>query len=246
MVFHNLVLTTSKTLVLELDPAKADSYLPSCSLEWRNKQLWVKATKDDTQDILPALKHREWLKECLQNSIVEQVYLDWELGVTGIKLWADVCRESKKQVFLHIPSQAKPVNEDKLIYFNLKKIIDWWLAGILLLLVSPLMLIVAILTKIANSDSILVTQWRVGNQGKLFKAYKFRITLHHQQNKEEITFLSKWLQKLNLEQLPQFINVWRGEMVLFGYKNMTLSQALSSEKPDDFEVYKIVKTLAIK
>lgn len=234
MVFHNLLLTTSKTLVLELNSSKAELCLPSCNLQWLNKQLWVKATQDNDRDTLPALKHREWVKECLQNSIVEKVHLDSELGETGIKLWADLCRESNKQVFLYIPSESEAIKQKKLIYPNFKKIIDWWVAGILLVLCSPLMLILAILIKISSPGEILVGHWRVGNEDELFKIYKFRTifkdsqqSLSPQKNSSQITPIGKWLQKFNLDELPQLFNVLEGNMVLFdSSSNQTLSDVL--------------------
>lgn len=248
----NVLLTTSKTLVLDLDPSKDQPGIPSCSLQWLNKQLLVKPTPD-TQDTLPALKHREWLKKCLQNSIVEEVYLDVELGETGIKLWADVCRESRKKVFLDISSERKTINEEKLIYLNFKKIMNWWVAGILLLLCSPLMLILAIWVKNFNPDSILVDRWRVGNKGKLFKIYKFRTTLREPQQQLStqkknpiITFLGKWSHKFNLEKLPQLFNILQGEMGLFGSSTQTLSDALALRKRDDSEVSSITGALVLK
>lgn len=250
----NVLLTTSKTLVLELDSSKAEPSLTACSLQWLNKQLWVKAAQDNNQDSLPALKHREWLKECLQNSIVEQVYLDSKLGETGIKLWADMCRESKKLVFLYIPSKIETLNKTKLIYPNLKKIIDWWTAAFLLLLFSPLMLVLTILIKISSPGSILVSQWRVGHQGRLFKLYKFRNTSNEPKQQESpqtnnfpMGSIGKWLYKFNLDELPQLFNVLQGEMLLFdSSKTQTLSDALHLDKTDNSELSSITGTLVLK
>ena len=243
MVSQNVLLTTSKTLILELDSSKVDHYLPPCSLQWRNKKLWVKATQDSSQDFLPALKRREWLKDCLQNSIVEQVCLDSRLGTKGIKLWADVCRESQKPVFLRISSQRKALSEEKPICWKFKRFMDWLVAAILLLLFSPVMLTVAALIKILTPGPIFCRQWQVGNRGQLFQVYRFRTMVvdteqqYHQvlgdrqklyqlENNPRMTSLGKWLRKSSLDELPLLFNVLRGEMSLVGPRTWGLSDAL--------------------
>ena len=230
MVSHNVLLTTSKTLVLELESSKSKPYFPSCSLQWRNKTLWVKANQDSSRHILPALKRREWLKKCLQNSIVERVYLDEKLGESGVKLWADVCRESHKQVFLRLSCQKKYLSKSQPILWQIKRFIDWWIAATLLLLLSPIILSVAILLKILTSESIFDRQWRVGHRGKLFQLYKFRSQFDQDKNYFLMTFMSQCLTKLGLEDLPQLFNVVRGEMSLVGPHPGTLSDALSQKQ----------------
>ena len=243
MVSHNVVLTTSKTLVLELESSKSKPYFPSCSLQWRNKTLWVKANQDSSRHILPALKRREWLKKCLQNSLVKGVYLDWKLGETGVNLWADVCRESNKPVFLRISSYRKALSEAKPIFWKFKRLMDWLVAASLLLLFSPIMLTVAALIKILTPGPIFCRQWQVGNRGKLFQVYKFRTMVvdaepqHHQamgelqklhqlDNNSRITFLGKWLCQSSLDQLPLLFNVLRGEISLVGPRPCALHDAL--------------------
>ena len=230
MVSQNVVLTTSKTLVLELESSKTKPYFPSCSLQWRNKTLWVKANQDSSRLILPALKRREWLTKCLQNSIVERVYLDERLGESGVKLWADVCLESNKKVFLRLSSQKKNLSKNKAILWQIKRFMDWWIAAILLLVLSPIILSVAILIKISTSDSIFDSQWRVGHRGKLFQIYRFRSQFDPNKNYFLITFMSQFITKLGLEHLPQLFNVVRGEMSLVGPHPGTLSDGLSQKQ----------------
>ncbi len=231
MVSQNVVITTAKTLVLELESSKTKPSFPSSSLQWRNKTLWVKTNQDSLIDILPALKRREWLKKCLQNSIVERVYLDWRLGELGAKLWADVCLESHQEVFVRISSShKKDLSKSKPILWQIKRFIDWWVAVILLLLFSPIILSLAILIKISTSESIFYIQWRIGHRGKLFQLYKFRSQFEQGKNYWLIRLLSKCLSKLGLEHLPELFNVVQGEMSLVGPRPRTLSEALSQKK----------------
>ncbi|MDJ0536091.1 MAG: sugar transferase [Xenococcaceae cyanobacterium MO_207.B15] len=247
MVSQKVVLTTSKTLVLELDSSKVEPYLPPCSLQWRDKTLWVKAIQDSSQDVLPALKRREWLKDCLQNSIVEQVCLDSGMEKKAIKLWAKLCRECNKPVFLVLPSQIKALSDQKPIYWNIKRLMDWLVAAILLLLLSPVMLILAAVIKILTPKPVFLRQWRVGNQGQLFEVYKFRtifsdgkpqphpimgdrLELEKLEKKPPSSSLGEWLRKYSLDKLPLLFNVLRGEMSLVGPRPWGLYNSLRPQK----------------
>lgn len=246
MVSQNILLTTSKMMLLELDSAKIASYLPPCSLQWQDKKLLVKAIEANSVNILPPLKRREWLKICLQNSIVEQVCLDSKLPETAIKLWADVCQESQKQVALELPVAKQILREKQPLCWQIKRLLDWFAAATLLVLLSPIFLVTALLIKILTPGPIFFRQWRVGEGGKLFQVYKFRTMvvdaeqqhhrimgkskkLHKLENDPRITFLGKWLRKFSIDELPQLFNVLRGEMSLVGPRPWALYDALRLE-----------------
>ncbi|MGV2831249.1 heterocyst development glycosyltransferase HepC [Myxosarcina sp. GI1(2024)] len=240
----NILLTTSKLLNLDLAPTRVtNNHLPPCSLKWRKKKLWIEKTSDRQNFILPALKRQQWLRECLKRSSVEQVCVDSKLGETGIKVWADACLETNKQIFLRIPSNPKILQRQKSFYWQFKRVMDWCGAAILLLILSPILLGVAALMKISSPGSIFVRQWRVGQRGKLFKIYKFRTMVidaqpqHHQlsstdrglyQREEElpITSIGQFLHKYGLDELPQLLNVLKGELSLVGPSPWALNDAL--------------------
>ena len=85
--------------------------------------------------------------------------------------------------------------------------------------------IIAILIKLNSKGRIFFIQDRIGLNGAIFKCYKFR-TLPSKEVKEEETFISsenipatsigRILRKLNVDELPQFINVLKGEMSIVG------------------------------
>ncbi len=115
------------------------------------------------------------------------------------------------------------------IRLGAKRIADLLLAGIALLVLSPLLLVLAILIKIASPGPIFFRQARLGKDGKVFRIYKFR-TMHHNApvlknddgsmwtGKEDprIFTLGKILRKYSLDELPQFINVMEGDMSIVG------------------------------
>jgi len=98
--------------------------------------------------------------------------------------------------------------------------------GLGLILASPLLLIVTILIKIDSTGSIFFKQERVGKDEKIFNMWKFR-TMRNNAELEtgavwaaeedpRITRLGRFLRKCHIDELPQFINVFKGEMSLIG------------------------------
>jgi exopolysaccharide biosynthesis polyprenyl glycosylphosphotransferase len=110
----------------------------------------------------------------------------------------------------------------------IKRIFDIILATILLILLSPIMLIIVLAIGISGPGPILFRQVRVGERGRLFKMYKFRTmvwnaenNIHYTPNYKQpddprVTAVGKWLRRLSLDEIPQFINVLKGDMSLVG------------------------------
>ena len=104
-----------------------------------------------------------------------------------------------------------------------KRIIDiiGSLAGLIIL--SPLVLIVSILVYIKLGSPIFFTQERVGKNGKIFKMIKFRTMLDSTNkfgelldDEERLTPFGKKLRSTSLDELPELINVLKGDMSLVG------------------------------
>jgi len=119
----------------------------------------------------------------------------------------------------------------------LKRAFDVTASLALLILLSPLLLIIAILVWIEDGGPIFFAQTRVGQFGREFKMYKIRSMcldaeqrlkelLAQNQHKQGVTFklkddpritrVGKWLRKLSCDELPQLFNVFIGDMSLVG------------------------------
>lgn len=91
------------------------------------------------------------------------------------------------------------------------------------LLISPILIIIAILIRIKLGSPMFFTQDRVGKDGKVFKIVKFRTMLEAYDkfgeplsDKERVTSFGNFLRSTSLDELPELINVLKGDMSLVG------------------------------
>lgn len=107
----------------------------------------------------------------------------------------------------------------------LKRTIDFVLSLIGLIVLSPVFLIIAIAIKIDDPGPVLFKQKRVGVHKSYFNLYKFRsmkvntpdVPTHLLENPEQyISRVGKFLRKSSLDELPQMINIIKGEMSIIG------------------------------
>lgn len=125
----------------------------------------------------------------------------------------------------HLSENAIGTLSPNPIYFNLKRIWESILIIVSLPIVLPIMMATAILIRLESSGSVIFTQERVGQGGKVFRIYKFRSMKVKQPGSKDkfatseqnrITSVGKFIRKVRIDELPQFINVLRGEMSLIG------------------------------
>ncbi len=111
-------------------------------------------------------------------------------------------------------------------YLQLKRFVDFTVAAIGLILCLPLFLIIAILIKVDSSGPVFFRQLRLGRGGRVFKIWKFRTMRENAEFETgpvwaedadpRITRVGYFLRKSHLDELPQLINVFLGEMSLIG------------------------------
>lgn len=106
-----------------------------------------------------------------------------------------------------------------------KRIFDIGASFFGLVILSPILLLIAIFIKIDSKGPIFFKQQRVGKNKKVFEIYKFRTMVTDAEkigkqitigNDSRVTNVGKFIRKCKLDELPQLLNVLRGEMSLVG------------------------------
>jgi len=108
--------------------------------------------------------------------------------------------------------------------YYLKRPLDYFIAIILLICLSPIFLLILLVLFYANKGTgIFFTQERPGKNAKIYKVIKFK-TMNDERDENgfllsdsiRLTKAGKFIRKTSLDELPQLINVIRGEMSLIG------------------------------
>jgi exopolysaccharide biosynthesis polyprenyl glycosylphosphotransferase len=106
-----------------------------------------------------------------------------------------------------------------------KRITDVILASIGIILTAPFIPLIALIIKLDSSGPIIFSQIRTGKNGREFLAMKFRSMIHNaekdgpqwaQKNDSRITRFGTTMRKTRLDEIPQLINVLRGELSIVG------------------------------
>ncbi len=105
----------------------------------------------------------------------------------------------------------------------IKRLLDIVLSGGALFVLSPVLLVLAILVRINLGSPVIFCQERPGKDEKIFKMYKFRsMTDARDENGEllpdesRLTPFGRWLRATSLDELPELWNIWRGDMSVIG------------------------------
>lgn len=244
----SIVLKTARISILS-SPAQQSvtptetAALTQCQLKWRQGKLLVEPSQERVTNSLPALHNLDWFKRCLTTSRAKAVYIDPELGDSTLKLWADASEAANLPIFLRLPACSELPQKPFTLTWHLKRLMDRLAAAVLLVALSPIMLIVVGLMQLTMPGPIIFSQWRVGERGRFFRVLKFRTMivdaekhhhrvmgqqtgLHKLENDPRVTPLGRWMRKLSIDELPQLINVIRGEMSLVGPRPWALYDAV--------------------
>ena len=115
--------------------------------------------------------------------------------------------------------------EKKKVHLFFKRVFDFILALILLIVLSPIMLVIALAIKLTDRGPIFYRQVRVTQYGKEFRIFKFRTMVMNADkigsqvtvgDDPRITKVGKKIRKLRLDEIPQLLNVLSGEMSFVG------------------------------
>ncbi|MFL2079603.1 sugar transferase [Marinilactibacillus psychrotolerans] len=111
-----------------------------------------------------------------------------------------------------------------MIYKFFKRLFDITISMIGLIITSPMLLITAIAIKLESPGPIIFKQERLGLNGRVFKIYKFRSMcegaeqggVYEKKGDPRLTKVGKFIRKTSIDELPQFVNILKGEMSLIG------------------------------
>ncbi|MBR2454782.1 MAG: sugar transferase [Clostridia bacterium] len=112
------------------------------------------------------------------------------------------------------------------MYKSLKRFLDFTIALMALLVLWPVLLVVAIIIKITSPGPVIFKQKRIGLNGKVFEIYKFRSMVvgaetqgsgvYSGKGDARVTPIGKIIRATSIDELPQFINILKGEMSFVG------------------------------
>lgn len=139
----------------------------------------------------------------------------------------------------------------KKYYRSTKRVFDVVLSlFVIVFILSWLVPVIAVLIKLSSKGSVFFIQKRVGFLGRSFNCYKFRTMVLNReadsrqaiQNDPRITRIGKFLRNSNLDELPQFFNVLKGDMSIVGPRPHMLSDCQNfSEVVDNYRFRNIAK-----
>jgi lipopolysaccharide/colanic/teichoic acid biosynthesis glycosyltransferase len=137
-----------------------------------------------------------------------------------------------------LPGEARPHSAVRVaIYLCAKRAIDIVVSSIALLVLAIPFAVIAFLIKRQDGGPVFYAHTRVGKNGRRFKFYKFRsmirdadrlkdqlLALNHHDDARtfkmksdpRITPLGRWMRRYSVDELPQFLNIWKGDMSLVG------------------------------
>ena len=129
------------------------------------------------------------------------------------------------------------------MYFAVRRVIDTLIAGVALVILSPLFVILAIAVKLDSKGPAIFIQERIGKDFKSYKMYKFRSMVVNAQNMgtgvysfagdPRITKVGRFLRKTSLDELPQLLNIVKGDMAFVGPRSPVVGHFPAYEELND-------------
>ncbi|MCA0023523.1 MULTISPECIES: sugar transferase [unclassified Mesorhizobium] len=113
-------------------------------------------------------------------------------------------------------------------YLKIKQAIDWISALVMVVALSPFVVLIALLIRLDSEGPVLFRQPRIGYRGRIYTVYKFRSMRQQagigsdkdkaitKRDDDRITRIGRFLRKFRIDELPQAINILRGEMSWIG------------------------------
>jgi exopolysaccharide biosynthesis polyprenyl glycosylphosphotransferase len=199
---YNLIKITHNVTTLK-------KYLPNADIVF----IKMEAIDDKMLELMTTNDHINWkIVSSILNLVIDPVAFD----------------EFKDYPIINVTD-----NKSSKGYLKIKRLGDILFSGISLLILSPLFLIIAVIIKLTSKGPVFFTQSRLGKELKPFKLYKFRSMregadaqktklknevngLFKMKNDPRITPIGKFLRRTCIDELPQLINIFIGDMSIVG------------------------------
>ena len=139
----------------------------------------------------------------------------------GLKKWDDLPENLKNDEV----KKYYDILRKKRVSLLLKRFFDVLFSLIILIILSPFFIILAIAIKLDSKGPVFYRQERITTNGKSFRIFKFRTMVQNADkigalvtvgNDSRITRVGKFIRKIRLDEIPQLINVLKGEMTFVG------------------------------
>jgi putative colanic acid biosysnthesis UDP-glucose lipid carrier transferase len=208
------VYTGGAAIADPLDPAIVELHtlegIHDFVLEHKIHEVWITLPLSDSAKL-------QTLQYLLRNALVD---IRWFPDTLSMQILSN-----KMTSFLGLPAidLNQPVSND--VRGIIKDLFDKVFSLVVLVLLLPLFIVLAILIKLSSPGPVFFKQPRLGLNGKPFNVYKFRsMRLHDDggmvrqatQDDPRITPIGRFIRRTSLDELPQFINVLKGEMSVVG------------------------------
>lgn len=201
------------------------------------------APRDDMPVPLPYLGKASNLPELIETNEIDQVWFAYPISAAmRTASGVDSLKHSTVAIRQILENDAEPAQITGILGMPLididvnmtdgvlgglfKSLIDKMAAGMVLLLLSPVLLFIAAGVKLSSPGPIFYSQTRVTWKNEPFQILKFRSMPVNSEfegageswasNKKTTTRFGEFLRATSLDELPQFLNVWRGEMSIIG------------------------------
>ncbi len=185
---------------------------------------------------VPVLGDISTLTKCIESNSIEEVIIvlspieqqflteiltECKKSETEYRVVSDAYDTAYKHVVRDVIKEALKSGE-----FGTRRMFDFFGSLLMLIMLFPLFITVAIAIKTQSPGKIFYSQQRCGKDGKIFSIYKFRSMVENaeqisgpvwaQKNDPRITSIGRFMRKTRIDELPQLLNIIRGDMSFIG------------------------------
>jgi Undecaprenyl-phosphate glucose phosphotransferase len=227
-----------RNVVRQIETASASGFRATAILDLRSVEHRSRQTIPVFDDLAMFAQyvraegvHELWLALPLfEEAVIRRIVAEFTDYVVNIRFLPDVSDFTPFQTdaidLLGLPAInliASPLSGQQLI---MKEVFDRSFAALALIALAPLLLVIAAAVKLSSRGPVFFRQKRTGADGRVFRIYKFRTMYVHAvkdgvvkqatRGDARITRIGAFLRSTSLDELPQFLNVLRGEMSVVG------------------------------